>query len=45
MQSGINYNPGIGFESFQDYSLAKANFRYGIFPKGEIFFFMARPWR
>jgi len=33
MQSGINYNPGIGFESFENYSIARVTFRFGIFPE------------
>jgi hypothetical protein len=32
MQSGIHYNPGIGFETVEDYSIVRGTFRYGWLP-------------
>lgn len=32
MQSGINYNPGIGFETVEDYSILRGTWRYGWLP-------------
>ena len=31
-QSGVNYNPGIGFESIEDIMSFRTNFRYGWMP-------------
>lgn len=32
IQSGVNYNPGVGFESHDDYGLAKFTLQYGMMP-------------
>ncbi len=32
IQSGVNYNPGIGFESRDNYSIARATIQYGWMP-------------
>jgi hypothetical protein len=35
--SGDRYNPGIGFETIDNYQIGKGIFRYGWFPEGDIF--------
>jgi hypothetical protein len=35
--SGDRFNPGIGFETMDNYQMGKGIFRYGWFPEGNIF--------
>jgi hypothetical protein len=35
--SGDRFNPGIGFETMDNYQMGKGIFRYGWFPEGDIF--------